>query len=203
MVTIAVLNYGAGNLFSIKMGLEKANAKVEVVTFPFASLEQYDGIVLPGVGAFTPAVDKINQSKDVLLQALAEGKSLLGICLGLQLLLTRSSEGEITEGLNLVRGDVVKLPEVVKVPQIGWNTIEIVQENPLFEGIDDNSYFYFVHSFIGKSVDEQNIIARTNYGEKFPSVIADKNIYATQFHPEKSSKVGAKLLENFVTIIKR
>jgi len=202
MVTIAVLNYGAGNLFSIKMGLEKVNAKVELVSFPFTSLEQYDGIVLPGVGAFTPAVEKINQSKDVLLQALTEGKSLLGICLGLQLLFTRGSEGESTDGLNLVRGDVVKLPAVVKIPQIGWNTIDIIRDNPLFEGIKNNSYFYFVHSFIGKPADEQTIIARTNYGEKFPSVIADKNIYATQFHPEKSSKVGAQLLENFVKIVK-
>lgn len=203
MVTIAVLNYGAGNLFSIKMGLEKAKANVELVAFPFTSLKKYDGIVLPGVGAFAPAVEKIDQSKDVLLQALVDGKSLLGICLGLQLLLTRSSEGETTDGLNIVQGEVVKLPEVVKIPQIGWNTINIVQENPLFEGIEDKSYFYFVHSFVGKPRDEQVIIARTNYGEQFPSVIADKNIYATQFHPEKSSKVGARLLENFVTIIKR
>ena len=136
-------------------------------------------------------------------EAMERGKPIFGVCLGLQLLFTQSSEGGSVKGLDFISGDVVKLPETVKTPQMGWNTINFAKSHPLLEGVKDHSYVYFVHSYYPQPTDPDVIVATTEYGVKFPSMVAKKNIFATQFHPEKSSKIGLTMLKNFVRIIKR
>ena len=196
------MNYGVGNLRSIRKGLEKSGVQVEITHNP-KDLRSADAIVLPGVGAFAPAVKNMASITDVVAEAMENGKYILGVCLGLQLLFTRSNEGGSIRGLGFISGDVVKLPESVKTPQMGWNTIDFAQSHPLLEGIEDNSYVYFVHSYYPRPSDPEVIVATTEYGVRFPSMVAKKNIFATQFHPEKSSKTGLTMLNNFVRIIKR
>jgi glutamine amidotransferase len=199
---VAVVNYGVGNLRSIKRGLEKSGANVEI-THSSKKLCSSDAIVLPGVGAFAPAVKNMAPIADVVAEAMKGGKPIFGVCLGLQLLFTRSREGGSTQGLNFISGEVVKLPENVKIPQMGWNTLNIVQSHPLLEEVKDNSYVYFVHSYYPQPSDPKAIIATTEYGVRFPSIVAKNNLFATQFHPEKSSKTGLTILKNFVRIVKR
>jgi glutamine amidotransferase len=190
---VAVVNYGVGNLRSIRKGLEKSGANVEITHSP-TRLRNSDAIVLPGVGAFAPAVKNMAPIAEVVAEAMKNGKPILGVCLGLQLLFTRSSEGGSIRGLDFISGDIVKLPENVKTPQMGWNTLNIVQSHP---------YVYFVHSYYPQPTDPQVIVATTEYGVKFPSMVAKNNLFATQFHPEKSSKTGLTILKNFVRIVKR
>jgi glutamine amidotransferase len=199
---VAVVNYGVGNLRSIRRGLEKSGAAVEITHSP-KYLRSSDAIVLPGVGAFAPAVKNMAPIADVVAEAMKNGKPILGVCLGLQLLFTHSSEGGSVKGLDFISGEVVKLPENVKTPQMGWNTLNMVQFHPLLEGIKDGSYVYFVHSYYPQPTDPQVIVATTEYGVRFPSMVAKKNLFATQFHPEKSSKTGLTMLKNFVRIVKR
>jgi glutamine amidotransferase len=199
---VAVVNYGVGNLRSIKRGLEKSGANVEITHSP-TDLRSFDALVLPGVGAFAPAVKNIAPMADVVAEAMKNGKPILGVCLGLQLLFTRSSEGGSIRGLDFISGNIVKLPENVKTPQMGWNTLNIVQFHPLLEGVKDGSYVYFVHSYYPQPSDPDVIVATTEYGIRFPSLVAKKNLFATQFHPEKSSKTGLIMLKNFVRIMKR
>jgi glutamine amidotransferase len=199
---VAVVNYGVGNLRSIKRGLEKSGAHVKITHNP-NELHRSDAIVLPGVGAFAPAVKNLSPITDVVKEALESGKPILGVCLGLQLLFTRSSEGGSIRGLDFLSGDIVKLPDNVKIPQMGWNTIDFAQAHPLLEGVKDHSYVYFVHSYYPQPSDPEVIITTTDYGARFPSMVAKKNLFATQFHPEKSSKTGLTILKNFVSIVKR
>jgi glutamine amidotransferase len=196
------VNYGVGNLRSIRKGLEKSGAAVEITHSP-EKLRRSDAIVLPGVGAFAPAVKNMAPIADVVAEAMKNEKPILGVCLGLQLLFTRSSEGGSVNGLDFISGDIVKLPENVKIPQMGWNTLNIVQSHPLLEGVKDGSYVYFVHSYYPQPTDPKVIVATTEYGIRFPSMVAKKNLFATQFHPEKSSKTGLTILKNFVRIVKR
>ncbi len=162
-----------------------------------------DAVVLPGVGAFAEAIEKLSPLSDALLQSLEEGKPLLGICLGLHLLFTRSHEGGLKNGLDLIQGEVVKLPDTVKTPHVGWNTIHIAKPNPLVENVQNNSFMYFVHTYIPQPKERRGVIAYTKYEVEFPSVIATKNLFATPFHPEKSGKPGRIILKNFVKIVKR
>jgi glutamine amidotransferase len=200
---VAVVNYGVGNLRSVKKGLEKSGAKVLITSNPRKLIES-DAIVLPGVGAFAPAVKNLVPLSDALKQSVKDGKLLFGICLGLQLFFTESSEGgSSTSGLDFISGNVVKLPDNVKTPQMGWNTIDIVKSHPMLEGVPDRSYVYFVHTYVPKPSERNVIVATTEYGVKFPSIVAKQNLFATQFHPEKSSKTGLIILENFVKIAKR
>jgi len=196
------VNYGVGNLRSVKKGIEKSGAKVLVTRNPKDLIES-DAIVLPGVGAFAEAVKNLSPLSGVVTQSVEDGKPLFGICLGLQLLFTRSYEGSPTDGLNFISGDIVKLPDGVKIPQMGWNTIEIVRSHPLLEDVRNDSYVYFVHSYFAQPLEQDAIVATTEYGVKFPSVIAKQNLFATQFHPEKSGKTGLVILRNFVKIVKR
>ena len=191
-----------GNLRSIRKGLEKSGAQVQITHNP-TDLRNADAIVLPGVGAFAPAVKNMAPITDVVAEAMENVKPIFGVCLGLQLLFTQSSEGGSVKGLDFISGDVVKLPETVKTPQMGWNTINFAKSHPLLEGIKDHSYVYFVHSYYPQPTDADVIVATTEYGVRFPSMVAKKNIFATQFHPEKSSKTGLIMLKNFVRIIKR
>ena len=199
---MAVVNYGVGNLRSIRRGLERSGAQVQITHSP-NDLRKSDAIVLPGVGAFAPAVRNLAPITDVVAEARDNGKPILGVCLGLQLLFTQSSEGGSIRGLDFISGEIVKLPEKVKIPQMGWNTIDIVKSNPLLEGVEDGSYVYFVHSYYPQPTDPKVIITTTEYGVKFPSMVAKRNLFATQFHPEKSSKTGLTILKNFVGIVKR
>lgn len=199
---MAVVNYGVGNLRSISKGLEKSGANVEI-THSLEDLRSSDAIVLPGVGAFAPAVRNLAPIADVVKEAMRNGKPILGVCLGLQLLFTRSSEGGSVRGLDFISGEVVKLPESLKIPQMGWNTIDFANSHPLLEGVKDHSYVYFVHSYYPQPTDPKVIVATTEYGVRFASMVAKKNVFATQFHPEKSSKTGLTILKNFVRITKR
>jgi glutamine amidotransferase len=199
---VAVVNYGVGNLRSIRKGLEKSGAQVKVTHEP-ADLRGADAIVLPGVGAFAPAVKNMEPIADVVAEAMTDGKPILGVCLGLQLLFTRSSEGGSVRGLDFISGEVVKLPDSVKTPQMGWNTINFARSHPLLDGVKDGSYVYFVHSYYPQPVDPDVVVATTEYGVRFASMVAKGNLFATQFHPEKSSKTGLTMLKNFVRIVKR
>ena len=202
MPQVSIVNYGVGNLRSVKRGLEKSGAKVLITRNP-KDLSESDAIVLPGVGAFAAAFKNLAPLSGVVKQSLEDGKPIFGICLGLQLLFTRSSEGGSTDGLDLISGDIVKLPDIVKIPQMGWNTVDIVQSHPLLEGVQNNSYAYFVHTYVPQPSEQKVIVATTEYGVRFPSVIAKQNLFATQFHPEKSGKTGLTILKNFVKIVKR
>ena len=196
------MNYGVGNLRSIRKGLEKSGAQVKITHNP-TELIASDAIVLPGVGAFAPAVKKMAPIADVVAEAMDSGKPIFGVCLGLQLLFTQSSEGGTIKGLDFISGNVVKLPDTVKTPQMGWNTIDFAKEHPLLDGVKDHSYVYFVHSFYPQPTDPDTVVTTTQYGVKFASMVARKNLFATQFHPEKSSKTGLTMLKNFVKIVKR
>ena len=196
------MNYGVGNLRSIRKGLEKSGAHVQI-THNTTDLHNADAIVLPGVGAFAPAVKNMEPIADVVAEAMTNGTPILGVCLGLQLLFTRSSEGGLVKGLDFISGDVIKLPDSVKTPQMGWNTINFAASHPLLDGVKDGSYVYFVHSYYPQPVNPDVIVTTTEYGVRFASMVAKKNLFATQFHPEKSSKTGLIILNNFVRIIKR
>jgi len=196
------VNYGVGNLRSIRKGLEKSGAQVQITHNP-TDLHSADAIVLPGVGAFAPAVKNMANIADVVAEAMKNEKPILGVCLGLQLLFTGSSEGGSIKGLDFISGDIVKLPDSVKTPQMGWNTIDFARSHPLLDGVKDHSYVYFVHSYYPQPTDPDVIVTTTEYGVRFPSIVAKKNLFATQFHPEKSSKTGLTMLKNFVRIMKR
>ena len=199
---IAVVNYGVGNLRSITKGLEKSGAQVKI-THNSTALRSSDAIVLPGVGAFAPAVENMAHIADVVAETMNNGTPIFGICLGLQLLFTKSNEGGSVKGLDFISGEVVKLPDTVKTPQMGWNTINIKKPHPLLEGVKDGSYVYFVHSFYPQPENSDAVVTTTDYGVTFASMVTQKNLFATQFHPEKSSKTGLTMLKNFVNLVKR
>ena len=196
------MDYGVGNLRSISKGLEKSGAQVQI-THNHTDLRNADAIVLPGVGAFAPAVKNMAPISDILAEAKNNRKPILGICLGLQLLFTQSNEGGSIKGLDFISGEVVKLPNSMKTPQMGWNTIDFAKSHSLLEGVKDHSYVYFVHSYYPQPTDPDVIVTTTDYGIRFPSMVTKKNLFATQFHPEKSSRTGLMILNNFVKIVKR
>lgn len=165
-------------------------------------LKQAEAIILPGVGDFSTASENINPIKDCLIELAKGGVPVIGICLGMQLLFQKSEEGT-GEGLALLEGENVQLPNSVKVPHMGWNTIRIVRQNWLFEGLENESYFYFAHSYVPVPTDKSLICAETFYGIPFASAVAKQNIYGVQFHPEKSGVQGLKFLENFLKFVKR
>ena len=196
---IAIIDYGVGNLRSVSRGLEHGGAK-PIITDDKKAVESSDGIVLPGVGAFGDAMKRLESFRDVLIESVGE-KPILGICLGMQLYFTESEEDGVHEGLDLMKGKVVRLPQTVKIPQMGWNSIEIKKESPFLEGIKSGDYFYFVHSFY--ALPSEDVTAATSYyGLEFPAIVQKGPLFATQFHPEKSGKAGLKILENFVNLSK-
>jgi len=189
-----------GNLRSIENAFKKVGADC-VISNMEKDLAGSDALILPGVGAFRDSINNLEPLCDFLYDYIEEGKPLLGVCLGMQLLFSESTEDGLYEGLNIIKGRVVKLPSSVKIPHTGWNTLLLDNEsNSLFEGVPNNSYVYFVHSYYPIPENPTVTIAWTDYGVRFSSIINDKNVYATQFHPEKSGKVGIKILENFVKI---
>lgn len=200
---IAVIDYGAGNLRSIVNGLAKVGAKAAIVDEP-SRLSKADAVVLPGVGSFGDAMAKLLPFKPAITDAISSGKPFLGLCLGEQIIFQKSEESPGVKGLGLFNGGCVRFKGgKLKVPHMGWNTIEKTHRTPLLEGIEDGEYFYFVHSYYVKPKDKRIIAAETDYGVRFPSVIAKGNVFATQFHPEKSGDRGLKILKNFVRIARK
>ena len=203
---IALLDYGSGNLRSVHKALLKAGGDVRLVKTP-GEIGDADAMVLPGVGAFDDCINALR--KQELLEAAREfiqtGKPFLGICVGYQALFEKSEEfNSCAAGLGIFSGKVVRFPEKhgLKIPQIGWNQLEIVKTDcPLYRDVADGSYVYFVHSFYPQPVDASIVATRTDYGDAFASSVWRDNVFATQFHPEKSQKVGLQLLKNFVELV--
>ena len=197
------MDYGSGNLRSVEKALRKVGADVQVITGP-EGLKEAHAAVLPGVGAFDDCITAMR--KQELLEAvkafIESGRPFLGICVGYQALFERSEEfNSCAAGLGIFKGRVVRFTEQpgLKIPQIGWNQIQVANGKcPLFKGVADGSYVYFVHSFFPKPEDPSIVCTRTEYGQEFASAIWKDNVFATQFHPEKSQDIGLKLLENFV-----
>ncbi len=204
---IAVIDYGAGNLQSVVKALNFIGCE-SVVTNDENELMKADGAILPGVGSFEDAMNCMNHSgaADAVLKFIESGKPLLGICLGLQLLFDESEESPGVKGLGLIKGSIKKIPNnngELKIPHMGWNSLDIKKHNGLFKGIEEEPYVYFVHSYYLKADDENVVAARTSYGVDIDASVEYKNIFATQFHPEKSGKTGLKILRNFAEIAGR
>jgi len=198
---VGILDYGVGNLMSVSRGLSVASAEPKITADVKEALSM-DAIILPGVGAYIPAMERLRPYLKQLKAAAREGKVIFGICLGLQLFFSESSEGGAVPGLDLVEGKVSRLPTKVKIPHMGWNNITITQNHhPLLKGIKDGTFVYFVHSYYGRPADPASILATTDYGVVFPSIIAMGNVIGTQFHPEKSGDAGLRLLKNLVELI--
>ena len=203
MPNIAVVNYGGGNTRSVTLALERFGAKPILATEQ-KHIENADGLVFPGQGANDPSMRNLRKSKliDSILRFVESERPFLGVCLGLQLLFENSEEG--TEpGLGIFKGSVKKLPETVKIPHMGWNMVNFKKTNETLFTLPKNDYFYFVHSYYVAPSDNSLICGKTEYGLEFCSAVAYKNIFAVQFHPERSGEVGLKIYKNFVSISNR
>lgn len=200
---ITIVDYGMGNLRSVQKAFERVGVDARV-TSQAADVAAAEKLVLPGVGAFQDAIGELHKQELVepIRAHIESGKPFLGICLGLHLLFDVSYEDGTWDGLGIIPGKVVKFPdfEDLKVPHMGWNRLNVSGDQPLLAGIPDDAYFYFVHSYYVVPDEESVVAARTDYGIEFVSMIARDNIFATQFHPEKSQKVGLRLLKNFASL---
>jgi len=197
---IAVIDYGMGNLFNIHNGLIKVGAKAEISTDP-SMLSGYEGIVIPGVGSFGEAMQNLKPFVPTILDLVSKGVPLLGICLGMQVLFEDSEEGG-EKGLSLIDGGVKRLRADVRIPHMGWNSINIRKSTDLLNGIENDTFFFFAHSYFCKP-REDVVVATVEYGEDVPVMVSKDNVYGVQFHPEKSGERGLKVLENWVEICKR
>ncbi|MBR5190770.1 MAG: imidazole glycerol phosphate synthase subunit HisH [Clostridia bacterium] len=200
---IAIIDYGAGNLQSVKKAFDFIGAE-SVITDNPEVINACDRVLLPGVGSFGDAMDSMAKRGivETVKQNALSGKPFLGICLGLQLLFEESEESPGVKGLGIFKGKIKKLsPDMgLKIPHIGWNSLEIKQKDTLFKNVPENSYVYFVHSYYLHAEDENDIATITNYGIDFHSAVGKNNIFATQFHPEKSGDVGLQILKNFASM---
>ena len=202
MVKIAIFDYGAGNIFSLKNSLEKNNAYVDVIT-NFDNSNNYSGLILPGVGNFDPAIKSIRErSKKQFNDFIKDKVPVLGICLGMEMFFEKSEEGK-EKGLDIMKGEVVLLPKQMKIPHMGWNNVQIKQQSKILEGVNDGSWVYFVHSYIVKPKNEAIVVANADYGIQVPAVIEENTYFGTQFHPEKSGQVGAMMIQNFLNVCKK
>ena len=201
MVNVAIFDYGAGNLFSLKAALERNGAQNVIIIHDMKSLDKFDGLVLPGVGNFDPAVKSIEPYKDIFIKSIEDFMPILGICLGMEMLFNHSEEGT-RDGLKILDGKVIILPKKkVKVPHMGWNNLEIIKkESKLLKGIKDGSWAYFVHSYLIVPENESIVSATSQYGVNVPAIVEEGNLYGTQFHPEKSGKLGAIIMKNFLNV---
>lgn len=201
MVNVAIFDYGAGNLFSLKAALERNGAQNVIIIHDMKGLDKFDGLVLPGVGNFDPAVKSIEPYKDIFIKSIEDFMPILGICLGMEMLFNHSEEGT-RDGLKILDGKVILLPKKkVKVPHMGWNNLEIIKkESKLLRGIKDGSWAYFVHSYLIAPENNSIVSATSQYGVNIPAIIEEGNLYGTQFHPEKSGKLGAIIMKNFLDV---
>ncbi len=200
---IAIIDYDAGNLKSVEKALAALGQEV-IVTRDAAEVMEADKVILPGVGSFGNAMDNLDHFGlvDTIKNYTAGGKPFLGICLGLQLLFERSDETPGAEGLSVLPGEILRIPmqDGLKIPHMGWNSLDIRPDAALFRGIPNNSYVYFVHSYYLKAADERDVAASTEYAVHIHASVEHGNIFACQFHPEKSSGIGLKILQNFVAL---
>ena len=198
---IAIVDYGVGNLFSLKSSLDKIGAE-GVIARDEKTLINAEKIILPGVGAFRDAIEKLRQTgfDNTLYKEVKKGKPIMGICLGMQMLFSKSYEYGEYEGLDLIKGNVKPLkgdiPENFKIPHIGWNSLQFKKESPIFKYINNGDYVYFVHSYYAGDCDK-NVIASTDYGTEITAAVQNDNVFGCQFHPEKSGETGLKILKAF------
>lgn len=201
---IAIIDYGAGNIQSVSKALAHIGCEA-FITRDKDKILKADGAVLPGVGSFGDTMDTMIEYgiKDTVIEYTKSGKPFLGICLGLQLLFPKSEESPDANGLGIFDGSITKIPsgEGLKIPHIGWNSLDIKKSNGLFKGIGKNPYVYFVHSYFLNASDKSIVSAQTEYGVTIDAAVEKGNVYATQFHPEKSGETGLKILRNFADIV--
>lgn len=211
---IVIVDYGMGNLRSVHKALERVGFQASVTQDP-AEVKKAAGLIVPGVGAFKKAMENLQELRLVnpIIEFVESGKPFLGICLGLQLLFSGSDEFGFQKGLSLFKGRVVRFPfshpaasppkDLLKVPHMGWNTVHIHKRPPVLDGIADGAYFYFVHSYYPVPEEQEIVATTTDYGGEFVSSVSRGNLFACQFHPEKSQSVGLKLLKNFGRLVNR
>jgi glutamine amidotransferase len=200
---IAIVDYGMGNLRSVEKGFLKVGVDAKVVTDSKA-VDNADAVVLPGVGSFRDCMKNLEEMSltEPILRSIQKGKPYLGICLGLQVLFTESEEFGIHKGFDILKGKVVRFQINLKVPHMGWNNAKIQRRPPIFDGIQDEAFFYFVHSYYVVPDDNNIVATTTDYGITFASMVWKENIFATQFHPEKSQEIGLRVLKNFGDFVK-
>ena len=200
---IAIIDYDAGNIRSVEKALLLLGQEVKI-TSDAKEIQTADKVILPGVGAFGDAMENLKSRglDTVIHQVVEQGTPFLGICLGLQLLFERSDEAPGVDGLGILKGEIVRIPaaEGLKIPHMGWNSLHLSHNGRLFEGLKEGSYVYFVHSYYLKAQDEKIVKASTKYGVNIHASVEKDNVFACQFHPEKSSEVGLQILKNFVKV---
>lgn len=200
---IAIIDYDAGNIKSVEKALQKLGQEV-VITRDADTILNADKVILPGVGAFGDAMDNLKKYNldQVIYQVVKKNIPFLGICLGLQLLFERSDESKGVAGLGILEGEILRIPdqEELKIPHMGWNSLHLQNNGRLFRGLEENSYVYFVHSYYLKAKDEEIVKATTEYSTHIHASVEKGNVFACQFHPEKSSDVGLQILKNFVEL---
>ncbi|MEQ8196889.1 MAG: imidazole glycerol phosphate synthase subunit HisH [Clostridiaceae bacterium] len=202
---ISIIDYGMGNLKSVYNAFKFLGIEAEI-TGDHEKIRNSDGILLPGVGAFPDAMKNLKETglDKVILEEVAKGKPLLGICLGMQLLFSKGFEGEECDGLGIIEGEIRKLQgDDIKIPHMGWNSLEVNIKDPVMKNLPEECYVYFVHSYLGVNYLDENLVAYSNYGNnKIPAIVKKGNVYGAQFHPEKSGDVGLQILKNFRELIK-
>lgn len=200
MTKISILDYGAGNLFNLRQSILRNGGETVSIVDNLSGLSKFDGLILPGVGNFDSAIQAIRKDSGLFMDAIDDGIPVLGICLGLEMLFDHSEEGTM-DGLMVLPGEVLLLPrKQVKVPHMGWNNLEPIKDSKLLYGIDDGAWVYFVHSYHINPRNKSIIVATSEYGDILPVAIERKNVFGTQFHPEKSGIVGSKIIKNFLAI---
>ena len=193
MVRVGMIDHGAGNIRSLRTAIERAGGEVDVITNPDA---KYPGYVIPGVGNFDRVMPTMEAFRDSLTAV-----PVLGICIGMHVLHESSQEG-VMPGLGVLPGNVVRIPDTEKVPHMGWNTIDVVSQSPLFDGVESDSWVYYMHSYMSVLVDD-SVTAVSDYGGSIPAAVEKDNYFGTQFHPEKSKDTGRRVLENFLGVCRR
>jgi glutamine amidotransferase len=203
-VKLVIVDYGAGNLHSVAKAVQSQGVR-PMITTSAKYLDEADALIVPGVGAAEDTMLNLRRCElvDPIKEYIASGRPFLGVCMGQQALFDASEEDGLQECLGIIAGRVVRLPDDVKVPHMGWNRVRIARQHPIFDGIADGSYFYFVHSYRPRPDDPSVVIGETDYGVTFPSVVAKDNVVATQFHPEKSGETGLRMYGNFLRIAAR
>lgn len=201
---IAIIDYGMGNLKSVYNALKKIDCDC-VITKNHDEIKKADKLILPGVGAFPDCMDNLRKSGliDLIKEEVKNGKYLLGICLGMQVLFEKGYEGEEKEGLGLIKGEIRKMVDPnVKIPHIGWNNLEFNRQDSMIDGLKDNAFVYYVHSYRAENYNEEDLVGYSEYGDlKIPGLVRHKNVIGAQFHPEKSGEIGLKILKNFKEMI--